>query len=103
MHRPPGPISLEDPLKVIVKADGRIFVDGAEVSLNLLIRFVKNLQPDGRLVYYYREHCHLAPTPQAWHVFESILPHAPGIALFDDPEFTVQSGLQPDIHLGPGG
>ena len=85
----PRRITFQNPLKVVVKQDGTMIADDEHVSLDVLLSLVKGLQPDGRVVYYYRENPEQEPTSESLEIFKRVSAYAPALVLYDDEQFTI--------------
>lgn len=75
-------------LEVKAMADGTIFADGDEVSLDQLRRKLAQLKTAGGAVWYYREGADAEPHPNAMEVMKLVVENQLPITMSTKPDFS---------------
>jgi hypothetical protein len=80
-------------LKVAVFADGRLAVDGAPSTIQMLREALKHLSERHGVVWYYREACQQDPPPIAMEVMQAVVEVRLPIRLSSRPDYSDSIGL----------
>lgn len=75
-------------VKIIVKADGVILVDGVPTLFDAVDARLAKLGTDGGEVWYYRENPEREPHPNAVRVIELVMKHRLAISMSSKPDFS---------------